>query len=100
MRVAIGVWYAVIDVLAVIGLLLSARDVFVRQRWMWMPGVLLALSLTLVHSVYWSNMRMRAPAMPLVYMLAVQGAWFGVRNRAWRHDPLAAAIQNPGSEAV
>ena len=40
----------------------------------WWFGWLLLISLTLVHSVYWSNMRMRAPALPLVYLLATYGA--------------------------
>lgn len=37
----------------------------------WYPIATMVLTLTLVHAVYWSNMRMRAPAMPL---LAVVGA--------------------------
>ncbi len=41
--------------------------------WGWLPGGLLILSLMLVHSVYWSNMRMRAPAIPVVNLIAVCG---------------------------
>jgi len=35
-----------------------------------LPGVTLLVTLTLIHLVYWSNMRMRAPLMPMVYLLA------------------------------
>jgi predicted outer membrane lipoprotein len=33
------------------------------RAWLW--GLLLAASFTAVHAVYWSNMRMRAPLMPV-----------------------------------
>jgi len=36
--------------------------------WLW--GLLLAGSFTAVHAVYWSNIRMRAPLMPLVALAA------------------------------
>jgi 4-amino-4-deoxy-L-arabinose transferase-like glycosyltransferase len=39
--------------------------------WCW--GLLLALSLTAVHTVYWSNMRMRAPVAPVVALAAALG---------------------------
>jgi hypothetical protein len=34
----------------------------------WSPMLLLALSLTMVHALYWSNMRMRAPLMPAMHV--------------------------------
>jgi len=36
----------------------------------WVAGLLLCLLFTLVHSLYWSNLRMRAPLMPFVALLA------------------------------
>lgn len=39
----------------------------------WIPGLLLAVALTAVHAVYWSNLRMRAPAIPWLSLLAVAG---------------------------
>jgi hypothetical protein len=59
-----------------------------RRTWQW-PLVLLPtalLSFTLVHAVYWSDMRMRAPIMPAVALLAAIGlqralAWFGRERR-------------------
>ena len=38
------------------------------QTWLW--GLLLVLSFTAVHTVYWTNMRMRAPLMPVVALAA------------------------------
>jgi len=35
---------------------------------------LLAIALSGVHAVYWSNLRMRAPAIPWVALLAAVGA--------------------------
>ncbi len=69
---AIGLWYAWWEILALGGLLvwalgkssISRRDPVVVCAW------LLPLSLTMVHAIYWSNMRMRAPAMPVVYCFA------------------------------
>ena len=42
-----------------------------RSTWGW--GLLLVLLFTAVHTVYWSNIRMRAPLMPLVVLAAVAG---------------------------
>ena len=56
-------------------LLLMIIGVAGRRAWRW-PGVLLPtalLSFTLVHAVYWSDMRMRATIMPAVAILAAMG---------------------------
>lgn len=45
-----------------------------RRGWIgWAPGVTLVISLMMVHSVYWSNMRMRSPAVPVVSLVAAYG---------------------------
>jgi hypothetical protein len=45
-----------------------------RFAWFaWAPGLALVLSLMMVHSVYWSNMRMRGPAVPVVSLVAACG---------------------------
>lgn len=36
----------------------------------WLAAITLVLSLMVVHSIYWSNMRMRAPAIPAMAILA------------------------------
>ncbi|MFZ4470852.1 MAG: hypothetical protein ACOYOZ_16435 [Pirellula sp.] len=84
MRMGIGIWYAVILGLACAQ---GARWIFRRLGFgrtlkgqptssdlgRWLPGAMLLLSLVVVHSVYWSNMRMRAPLVPLVSLLAASG---------------------------
>lgn len=45
-----------------------------RSAWfVWAPGIALVISLMMVHSVYWSNMRMRGPAVPVISLLAACG---------------------------
>ncbi|MCA9129213.1 MAG: hypothetical protein KDB22_19130 [Planctomycetales bacterium] len=66
-RMAIGLWYAVFCLMACAGM---ARLVRSRRITSWvLPGILL-FSLTIVHAVYWSNMRMRAPLVSQIYLLA------------------------------
>ncbi|QDS91393.1 hypothetical protein FF011L_01220 [Roseimaritima multifibrata] len=51
------------------------------RRWLhspWMAGLLLAVALTCLHSIYWSNMRMRAPVIP--WMACVAAAAIGSRE--------------------
>ena len=54
-----------IIVLAVVGLLRHRRCIAP-----WTAGLLLAASLSVLHSIYWSNMRMRSPLVPVVSLLA------------------------------
>ncbi|MFN9714572.1 MAG: phospholipid carrier-dependent glycosyltransferase [Planctomycetota bacterium] len=70
-QVAIACWYSLAMGLAVLGGIrgIRTKEAFYR----WLPGLLLVVSLTLVHSVYWSNMRMRAPAIPVVSLMAALG---------------------------
>ena len=68
---AIGLWYLGVLAFALIGLLR------IRRRWRespWLWGILLCLVITGVHAFFWSNLRMRAPLMPFVAMLAAVGA--------------------------
>ena len=57
--------------------------------WLW--GLLLAGSFTAVHAVYWSNIRMRAPLMPLVALAATvaimhRGAALTRRKTCIQHE--------------
>ncbi len=74
-RAAIGLWYVVLFGLAVVGLgRLAGGGVPARillGGWLW--GLLLVGSFTAVHAVYWSNLRMRAPLMPVVCLAAATG---------------------------
>lgn len=70
-RLAIGLWYALIFTSSLAGTWHWIRHFGVRpwwQRW-WLP-LMLMLSLTLLHAVFWSNMRMRAPASAVLAVAA------------------------------
>jgi hypothetical protein len=67
LRWGTAAWYSVLFGFAAMGGW-RLRDRLVCAPWLW--GVLLCLAFTAVHAVYWSNMRMRAPLMPFVALLA------------------------------
>lgn len=61
------VWYLGLYGLALMGAYKLGPT---NKSFPWFVGWLLVLSVTMVHAVYWSNMRMRAPALPMLYLLA------------------------------
>lgn len=69
---AIGVWYALVFALAIVGLWQRRQD---RLLWQtpWLFGLLLVLVFMAVHTFYWTDMRMRAPVTPFLCLLAVAG---------------------------
>ncbi len=72
-RYGVAAWYIVALMLALIGIgsVFFRRSHAARHVLLW--SLLLAFSLTAVHTFYWSNLRMRAPLMPLVAIAAVAG---------------------------
>ncbi len=78
MRCAVGLWYISVFALGVIGMCSLGKRLW-RLPWVW--GVLLCLAFTAMHAVYWSNLRMRAPLMPVVCMAAAAGAKWLTRKR-------------------
>jgi hypothetical protein len=76
-QIAIAAWYVLHFLLALLGSMVWTRLGLGRRRWL--PGLALVISLTMVHCVYWSNMRMRAPAVPVLGLLAGVG-WAGCRS--------------------
>ena len=71
LRLAVGTWYAGLFCLAIVGLWKLRWEIW-KTPWVW--GVLLTLVLTGVHTLYWSNLRMRAPVTPFLCLLAATGA--------------------------
>jgi 4-amino-4-deoxy-L-arabinose transferase-like glycosyltransferase len=69
-RYAVGLWYGLLFLLAATGSVSLGRRLW-HPPWLW--GLLLGLSFTAVHLLYWSNLRMRAPLMPVVCLAAVVG---------------------------
>lgn len=70
MRFAVAIWYATELALAAAGLWALGRNLL-RAPWIW--GSLLLMSFTAVHAFYWTDLRMRAPLMGVVALLAAQG---------------------------
>ncbi|NLE37942.1 MAG: phospholipid carrier-dependent glycosyltransferase [Pirellulaceae bacterium] len=64
LRWTVGVWYLAVFFLAAVGAWRGWRGDFNHGIWLW--GGLLAVSMTLVHAVYWSDPRMRGPLMIVV----------------------------------
>jgi 4-amino-4-deoxy-L-arabinose transferase-like glycosyltransferase len=69
-RYTVGIWYAAVFLLAARGWWLRPD---LRRRSPYAQGLLLAVALTLVHALFWSNLRMRAPIMPWLALWAAVG---------------------------
>jgi hypothetical protein len=69
-RYAVGAWYAALLALAVVGAGILGRQLC-YPPWLW--GLLLCLTFTAMHTIYWSNLRMRAPLMPVICLAATVG---------------------------
>jgi len=65
LRLIVGVYYGVFFALAATGWIIT-------QSWRgsWLAATLVVVALSLVHTIYWSNMRFRAPLEPLLAIWA------------------------------
>ncbi|MBA61559.1 MAG: hypothetical protein CMJ76_04260 [Planctomycetaceae bacterium] len=66
-RYAIGIWYTLIYLLLINFTLFHCRQWFHSGLF---AGFCMAFSFTLMHAVFWSNMRMRAPIIPILCLVA------------------------------
>ena len=73
---ATAAWYTLLTLAMLRGLLERPW----RQVPAWQGALLLVISLTIVHLVFWSTLRMRAPVLPVIVLLAVSGL-INVPNR-------------------
>lgn len=88
-RVAVSVWYGLLW----FGLLVERVRAWQlrnsghspRQSDLW----LVVMSFMLMHSVYWTDARMRAPLMPILIVLSVCGWQFAIRRLAGREAKTA-----------
>ncbi len=65
---AVGLFYLTLFIAVIVAVARHRHRMFGSRWWaVW----LLAVTLTGVHAVYWSNMRMRAPMMPAIAIIAV-----------------------------
>lgn len=76
---AIGVFYVAIYLAVVVAIYRQGKRLFSRE---YLPMWALLITLMIVHSFYWSNMRMRAPAVPAISLLAASC----LLPRATRHS--------------
>ncbi len=70
LRYLVAGWYLAVYTLAVVGLMALGRNLLSPA---WLPGLQLCLIFTAVHTLYWSDMRMRAPLAPFVCLAAARG---------------------------
>jgi len=78
LTILIGAWYLVVFSFFAFGCgygfwKWSSARYSAKAELEWLPAVTLIIGLTAVHFVYWSNMRMRGPMMPMIVMIAVIG---------------------------
>jgi hypothetical protein len=71
LRFAVAIWYMLELLLAAAGIALLRRRLLLSP-WAW--GTILVVSLSAVHTIFWTDMRMRAPLMIVVALLTAQGA--------------------------
>jgi 4-amino-4-deoxy-L-arabinose transferase-like glycosyltransferase len=76
-RWLIAAWYGGLYLLALLGAYRIGWR-WTRPPWIW--GLTLLLAITVAHTFYWSNMRMRAPLIPVVALVAASGMRGG-RNK-------------------
>ena len=93
-RWGVAVFFAIELLAAAIGLWRLRRD-----EWRtWWPLVLLVISFALVHVIYWSNLRMRAPVEPVLALLAARA--FVRRSDACHRIGSAESPQANGASPV
>ncbi|MCH7988310.1 MAG: hypothetical protein IID46_04070 [Planctomycetes bacterium] len=80
----IGLFYSITGLGMLVGLIRLDRT----ERQHWLPVIVLILSFTAVHLVYWSNMRMRTPLIPIVALLATRAV---CRRRQPSTEPVIPA---------
>lgn len=70
LRWGVGAWYLVEFALVIVGLGTMRRKSLLPP---WLFGMILIATFTLAHAVYWTDMRMRAPLVPVICLLAAAG---------------------------
>jgi hypothetical protein len=70
LRFAVAIWYTLELLLAAAGIAYLRRRLLLSP-WVW--GTILVVSLSAVHTIFWTDMRMRAPLVIVVALLTAQG---------------------------
>ncbi len=77
LRLAIGIFYFPVLLAMLVGIWQTMR----RKARDWWPTVVMILAFTCVHTLYWADMRMRAPLVPAIALLAA-ASWFAAPRSA------------------
>ena len=83
-RYLVGIWYSLQFLFAAVGLW-QLRAKLLSSPWIMI--ILLPISLSLLHSIFWSNIRMRAPIVPVIALLAVLGATYLWQTYVHKQQP-------------
>ncbi len=87
-RWSVGVFYTIESLLAILGVVCLLAGQLPRhlllRGWIW--GLLLVVTFTAIHTFYWTNVRMRAPLIPVVCSAAALGAAEIARRQTRRKE--------------
>jgi 4-amino-4-deoxy-L-arabinose transferase-like glycosyltransferase len=88
-RLAAAAWTAPLWLALALGLLS-------RETWRWprASATAIVLGLTVVHAVFWTDQRMRAPALPAIALVASAAGWPVFKRPADRPETLADSRQH------
>ncbi len=78
LRYSVGIWYVLIYLLAANFTLFHGRHWFHSALF---AGFCMVLSFSLMHSVFWSDMRMRAPLIPVLCLVAA-ASFTGLKSKS------------------
>ncbi len=67
-----AIFYLFVYLFAFSGLIIVLREPS-NKRKIWLPALAVLVTFSVVHSLYWSNARMRAPLIPVMAILAARG---------------------------
>ncbi len=82
-RRLVAAWYTLEFLLAAIGVWAIFHSKTARSPvWLW--AFFLVACITAVHTVYWTNMRMRAPLQPIIALAATAGLASVIRRKSPR----------------
>ncbi|MGE3780643.1 MAG: hypothetical protein AB7F89_25865 [Pirellulaceae bacterium] len=81
LRWLVGLWYLAIYALIAVAIVGSTRRIV---QWPWLGGLLLCVAFLTVHTLYWTDMRMRAPLVPYLALLAASGGQCLAAAFFWR----------------
>ncbi len=85
-----ALFYVLVYLLALLGVISIFYKSENRRR-LWLPALAMIITFSVVHSLYWSNARMRAPLIPVIAILAA----YGLENRrAGGVNPLVTLLDN------